>query len=66
MSNEMNTVDYISAALALVGVAVKLYPELAHWLGDLTSGRVDPISLRVKDILPEESASRRAQREIGG
>lgn len=66
MSEENNTLDYIAAFITLASIVAKVAPEFASWLRDVTDGRTDPISIRVADILPEESASRKAQRELGG
>lgn len=57
--------DYVSLAFKLLQLAIEIYPELAQWLGDLTSGKTDPISIKVKDILPEKSESRKAAEALG-
>lgn len=47
-------------ALAILKTLAAAVPPLAAWLSDVTSGRTDAFSLRVRDILPEQSASRAA------
>jgi hypothetical protein len=56
----------LEIALKLLQIVLEIAPELVDWLHDLTSGKTDPVSLRVKDILPEQSASRAAQHQLGG
>lgn len=58
--------DTFSVALELLKLVIVIAPEFAAWIGDLVDGKTDPISLRVKDILPEQSASRAAQKSLGG
>lgn len=65
-SPEPTTLDYISAFITLAAVIAKVAPEFASWVRDVTSGKTDPISIRVASILPEESASRAAQHTLGG
>ena len=52
-------------ALDLLGVAVALAPALADLLGRHLDGSNEPLAQRVLQILPEESASARAARELG-
>lgn len=52
-------------ALDLLGVAVVLAPALADLLGRHLDGSNEPLAQRVLQILPDESASARAARELG-
>lgn len=52
-------------ALDLLGVAVVLAPALADLLGRHLDGSSEPLAQRVLQILPNESASARAARELG-
>jgi hypothetical protein len=52
-------------ALDLLGVAVALAPALADLLGRHLDGSSEPLAQRVLQILPDESASARAARELG-
>ncbi|WP_394826071.1 hypothetical protein [Pendulispora albinea] len=63
---EESLVDYVEIGIQLIQLAAKLAPVLGAWLASLLDGRDDPLSLRVRDILPEESRSRAVQRELGG
>ncbi|WP_394823725.1 hypothetical protein [Pendulispora albinea] len=54
----------LETALQLLRAAVKLAPPLLDWLHDLIEGRADPLSVRVKTILPELSQSRALQYEL--
>lgn len=51
-------------ALALVGLAAELAPTFARWLASKAAGDDDPVAVQVRAILPEESASARAAREL--
>ena len=71
MSNDLEEVVEdasvaVTAALELVKLAVRFWPALGSLLGDAVAGKTDAVSLRVQDILPETSASRQAQKDLGG
>ncbi len=53
------------AIAVLKGLASEV-PSVATWLGNLIAGEATPsaLSLRVRDILPERSASREAAEQI--
>lgn len=51
------------AVAVLKGLAAAI-PTVAAWLFDVTDGREDTFSRRVRDILPERSASRQAAEDI--
>lgn len=55
----------LKLALDILRVLLVAVPAMADWIRDLTEGRTDPFSVRVRDILPEESESRKAERELG-
>lgn len=55
-----------SWALTLVKVAVAVFPPLAELLGRVLAGNDEPLAAKVREILPVESASARAARELGG
>lgn len=57
--------DPESLALDLIRVAVEVAPAVAEMLGRHLDGSTDPIAQRVLQVLPEESASARAARELG-
>lgn len=59
----MNGIDI---ALMLLEIVFKIAPELATLFQELTSGSTNPLAQRVKDIMPEESESRKAQHNLGG
>jgi len=61
--NQNNDLDI---ALELVAAALTASPDLAAWLRKLIEGQTDPLALRVRDILAEDSKSRIAQRDLGG
>jgi len=63
---EQTVFDGIGIAISVLSVLIKAYPQFADWIRDLIDGKIDPISVRVADILPEESASRKAQHDLGG
>lgn len=52
------------AIAVLKGLAAAI-PTVASWLRDVTSDREDAFSRRVRDILPERSASRAAADALG-
>lgn len=56
----------IDIAIALLELAFKAAPELVAIFRALTSGNSDPLVQRIVDIMPEESASRKAQHDLGG
>lgn len=53
------------AVAVLKGLAAAV-PTVAAWLFDVTKDRPDPFSRRVRDILPERSASRQVADELAG
>ena len=55
------TEDVLFAVLKGLAAAI---PPFASWLFGVTQGRDDVISRRVRDILPEKSASRAAAEDI--
>jgi hypothetical protein len=63
---EKQVLDLILALISMVGLAVKAYPEVAKVLRGVLDGTIDPASVRVEDLLPAESASRKAQHDLGG
>lgn len=63
---ETEVVDALGVALQLLALAVKIAPSLGAWLGGLVAGQTDPISMRVADILPAVSDSRKAEEQLGG
>ncbi|MDB4994370.1 MAG: hypothetical protein JWM74_1802 [Myxococcaceae bacterium] len=62
----MSEGDAVDLGLAVLGAVIKNAPAIADWFSDVTHGRQDAISLRVKDLLPEESKSAAALRALGG
>lgn len=51
--------------LAVLAALARLVPAFASWLAEVTSGRTDPFSLRVADILPKKSKSAEAVEKLG-
>lgn len=51
--------------LAVLAALARLVPAFATWLEEVTSGRTDTVSLRVRDILPEKSRSAEAVAKLG-
>lgn len=60
MPREVETIARAIAALA------PLAPGAVAWLRGILASHPDPVAQRVAQILPEDSASRRAQRDIEG
>ncbi len=56
--------DLEEIALSLLSFAAKIAPTVGEWIADLVDGKDDPMSLRVKDILPEESKSAQAAKKL--
>ncbi|WP_394849725.1 hypothetical protein LZC95_20010 [Pendulispora brunnea] len=54
----------LDIALGILEGLVKLVPEFGDWLAVVTHGKSDPVTQRVRDILPEESLSAAARREL--
>ncbi|WP_394844030.1 hypothetical protein LZC95_44125 [Pendulispora brunnea] len=63
MADEKN--DNLEIALDLLKTALKLSPVLIEWLQHLLGG-MDPMKLRVSDILPERSKSEEVYEELTG
>lgn len=57
--------EVLDGVIKVLAALTVIYPPLSRWLADVTEGRTDDISLRVADILPKESASARAARDLG-
>lgn len=51
--------------VAVLTALARLVPAFATWLEEVTSGRTDSISLRVRDILPKKSKSAEAVSKLG-
>ena len=56
----------ILAVLGLVESIVKAYPSIAQTIHDIVDGKVTAANVRVEDLLPAQSASRQAQKDLGG
>lgn len=55
------------AELAILKAAIEAAPAIAEWIGDLIAGGAHPDDTRrVRDILPERSASQKAADELHG
>lgn len=57
--------EAVKIALALLKLAIEIWPELRGWFDSITSGKHDEISIRVRDVLGSESETAKALREIG-
>lgn len=55
----------VDEVLAVLAALARLVPAFATWLEEVTSGRTDTVSLRVRDILPEKSRSAEAVVKLG-
>lgn len=57
-----------TVAIAVLEGLVKALPSFASWLGGLLDNEPEPSSFsrRVRDILPERSASREAADQVSG
>jgi hypothetical protein len=60
--------DPKNTALTLLKIAATLFPPLAELLSDLLrdAGSDNPLVDEVRSSLPSQSASERAQHELGG
>lgn len=52
-------------ALTLVKIAASIFPPLAELLARALDGNDEPLAAKVREILPQDSASARAARELG-
>jgi len=58
--------DYLTVALKLLEIALQVAPELATFIRNMVDGSTDPVAVRISEILPSDSASRAAQKTLGG
>lgn len=57
--------DPVRTVLELLGIAARLYPDVARWLAAVADGDASAVD-QVRSVLPAEGASAAFVREKGG